>query len=336
MIKIAIDAFGGDNAPEAVIEGCAGALQKFQDVELVLCGDEARIEEELKKHSLDRGRISVSHAPEVIGCDEAPVMAVRKKKNSSLVRAMELVRDGAAQCLVSAGSTGAILAGGTFIVKRIEGVKRPALGVALPAMQGCVLLMDCGANVDCKPAYLQQFAIMASAYMRQVMEVENPRIGLLNNGEEAEKGNELTKAAYALLEQAPINFLGNCEGREIVSGDFDAVICDGFAGNIVLKHTEGLASALVKMLKVELMRDTRSSIGAALAKPAFKRFKAIMDYTEYGGAPLLGVNGGVIKAHGSSNAKAFTAAIGQAMRFAEGGVNEAIRQAVAAAPVIED
>ena len=199
-----------------------------------------------------------------------------------------------------------------------------------------MLIMDCGANVDCKPSYLQQFAVMASAYMHDIMGVDNPRVGLLNNGAEAEKGNELTKAAYKLLEQTPVNFAGNCEAREILSGGFDAIVCDGFAGNIVLKYTEGLAATLMGMLKKELMADTRSKLGAAMAKPAFRRFKKVMDYTEYGGAPLLGIDGGVIKAHGSSNAKAFAAALGQARSFASSGTNETIRRAVKSLPEVAD
>ena len=280
--------------------------------------------------------MDILHAPEIISCDEQPTFAIRKKKDSSLVKAMELVRDKKADCVVSAGSTGAVLAGATFIIKRIEGVKRPAIGVVFPAEKGCVLIMDCGANVDCKPSYLQQFAVMASAYMHDIMGVDNPRVGLLNNGAEAEKGNELTKAAYKLLEQTPVNFAGNCEAREILSGGFDAIVCDGFAGNIVLKYTEGLAATLMGMLKKELMADTRSKLGAAMAKPAFRRFKKVMDYTEYGGAPLLGIDGGVIKAHGSSNAKAFAAALGQAQSFASSGTNETIRRAVKSLPEVAD
>ncbi|MBQ7092802.1 MAG: phosphate acyltransferase PlsX, partial [Clostridia bacterium] len=291
---------------------------------------------ELSAYDYDSSRVEIHHAPEVIGCDEQPAFAIRRKKNSSLVKAMELVRDKEAECVLSAGSTGAVLAGATFIVRRIEGVKRPALGVVFPAEKGCVLIMDCGANVDCKPSYLMQFAVMASAYMKDVMGVENPRIGLLNNGAEAEKGNELTKAAYKLLENAPVNFVGNCEARDILSGQFDAIVCDGFAGNVVLKYTEGMASTLMSMLKGELMADTRSKIGALLSKPAFKRFKKIMDYTEYGGAPLLGIDGGVVKAHGSSNAKAFAAAVGQARKFALGGINGSIRDAIGQLPDIQD
>lgn len=335
-MKIAVDAFGGDNAPKAVVEGCVAALKTYSDITIALCGDEEIIKKELSALEYDSSRVEIHHAPEVIGCDEQPTFAIRRKKNSSLVKAMELVRDKEAECVLSAGSTGAVLAGATFIVRRIEGVKRPALGVVFPAEKGCVLIMDCGANVDCKPSYLMQFAVMASAYMKDVMGIENPKIGLLNNGAEAEKGNELTKAAYKLLENAPINFAGNCEAREILSGEFDAIICDGFAGNVVLKYTEGMASTLMSMLKGELMADTRSKIGALFAKPAFKRFKKIMDYTEYGGAPLLGIDGGVVKAHGSSNAKAFAAAVGQARRFALGGINDSIRSAIGQLPDIQD
>lgn len=335
-MKIAVDAFGGDNAPRAVVEGCISALKTYDDISITLCGDEQSIRNELAALEYDSTRVEIHHAPEVIGCDEQPTMAIRRKKNSSLVKAMELVRDKEAECVLSAGSTGAVLAGATFIVRRIDGIKRPALGVVFPAEKGCVLVMDCGANVDCKPSYLMQFAVMASAYMKDVMGVENPRIGLLNNGAEAEKGNELTKSAYRLLESAPVNFVGNCEARDILSGQYDAVVCDGFAGNIVLKYTEGLSSTLISMLKGELMADTASKIGALLAKPAFRRFKKIMDYTEYGGAPLLGIDGGVVKAHGSSNAKAFAAAVGQARRFALGGINDSIREAIAKLPDIQD
>jgi len=338
MLNIAIDIFGGDHAPAATVEGCLRALAQFADIHLLLFGDENLINEELAKHpDGDKSRLTVCHAPEVIGLDEAPTVAIRAKKNSSLVKAVEAVKSGEAACMVSAGSTGALLAGATFIVKRLPGVKRPALGMGIPNMSGSMtLVMDCGANTDCKPGYLQQFAVMAKIYLEGVMGMENPRIGLLNNGAEAEKGNTLTKAAYPLLDAAPINFVGNCEAREILSGDFDAVICDGFDGNIVLKYTEGMVSALIGMLKKEMMADTRSKVGAALAKPAFRRFKKLMDYTEYGGAPLLGVNGGVIKAHGSSNAKAIAAAIGQARRFAQKDVCAAIAEGLASLPQAED
>ena len=229
------------------------------------------------------------------------------------------------------------MTGATLIVRRIKGVKRPALAPLLPTRTGgWLMLIDCGVNADCKPSYLQQFAVMGSAYMKGVMGLESPRVGLLNNGAEAEKGNELTKAAYPLIQAAPVNFAGNCEARDILSGDYDVLVCDGFSGNVVLKYTEGLSATILAMLKEELMADPRAKLGALLAKPAFRRMKKKMDYTEHGGAPLLGVNGGVIKAHGSSDAKAFCSAVMQARRFAQADVNGAISAAIAALPVVED
>lgn len=328
MIRIAVDAFGGDNAPGAIIEGCTMALSAHDDFELILTGDEEKIRAELAKYSYDESRVRIVHAPDVIGCDEQPTVAVKRKKESSLVKALKLVADKEADCFVSAGSTGAVLAGATLIVRRLKGVKRPALAPILPTRNGCVLLIDCGANVDSKPEYLQQFAIMGTAYMKGVIGVENPRVGLLNNGAEAEKGNELTKATYPLLEQTPVNFVGNCEAREIVSGDYDILVCDGFAGNIVLKFMEGLAGTLMGMLKDEIYGDPRSKLGGLLAKPAFRRFKKKMDYTEYGGAPLLGIDGGIIKAHGSSNAKAIASTLNQARAFVKGNVVGIIRDGI--------
>lgn len=334
---IAVDAFGGDNAPQAVVEGVVQALAKDPGFSVLLCGDEGKLAAELANYSYDKARIEILHAPDVIGYDEAPTVAIKRKKDSSLVKALETLRDKRADAFVSGGSTGAVLAGATLIVRRLKGVKRPALAPLLPTRQGGhVLLIDCGANVDSKPSYLQQFAVMADAYMRDVAGVKTPRIGLINNGAEEEKGNELTKAAYRLLKDTPVNFAGNCEAREILSGEFDAVVCDGFVGNVVLKYTEGLAATLMGMIKDELLADTRSKIGAALSKKAFSRVKKKMDYTEYGGAPLLGIDGCVIKAHGSSNPKAFCAAIMQAKAFFDAKVNDAIAQAVEAMPVIED
>ena len=337
-MKLAIDVMGGDHAPDAILEGCLQALSMLQpETELLLFGDSAAINGSLRTVGDAGGRLHVYPTTEIIGCDEAPTRAIRAKKDSSLVRAVQAVADGEADCVVSAGNTGALLTAATLIIRRIDGVKRPALAPLLPTVAGNgVLLIDSGANTDCKPAYLQQFALMGAAYMHSVQGIENPRIGLLNNGAEAEKGNELTKATYKLLEQTPVNFVGNCEAREILSGDFDAIVCDGFAGNIVLKYTEGLAATFMGMLKKELMADTRSKLGAAMAKPAFRRFKKVMDYTEYGGAPLLGIDGGVIKAHGSSNAKAFAAALGQARSFASSGTNETIRRAVKSLPEVPD
>lgn len=332
-----MDAFGGDNAPAAVVEGAAIALGRFDDISITLCGREDAIRAELQKHSYDAARMAVLDAQEVIDCHEAPTLAIKRKKDSSLVKALSAVANGEADCVVSAGSTGALLAGATFLVRRIKGVKRPALAPLLPTRTGGqMMLIDCGANADCKPSYLQQFAVMGSAYMKGVLGMESPRVALLSNGTEAEKGNELTKAAYPLLAAAPVNFVGNCEARDILSGGHDVLVCDGFSGNVVLKYTEGLSATILAMLKDELMADTRAKLGAALAKPAFRRMKKKMDYTEQGGAPLLGVNGGVIKAHGSSDAKAFCSAVMQARRFTQADVNGAVRAAIAALPDVED
>lgn len=335
-MNIAVDVFGGDNAPQAILDGCMLALEQNEDMHLILVGDALVIEKYLNEHAHDANRIRIKHAPDIISSHEQPTVAIKHKKDSSLVQALMCVVEGDAGCMISAGSTGAVLAGATLLIRRLKGVKRPALAPIMPTRDGCILLVDCGANIDCKPQYLQQFAVMGSAYMQHVMGLKSPRIGLLNNGAEAEKGNELTKAAYGLMLQTPVNFAGNCEGRDVLSGDYDVVVCDGFSGNIVLKNTEGVAALLVDMLKDELMRDKRSKIAAVLAKPAFRRFKSRMDYTEYGGAPLLGVNGGVIKAHGSSNAKAFAAALKQARAYVLGNVTEAIGEAIAAMEPVEE
>ena len=335
-MNIAVDVFGGDHAPLAILDGCMLALEQNEDMHLILVGEALVIEKYLSGHAHDANRIRIKHAPDIITSHEQPTFAIKHKKDSSLVQALMCVVEGDAGCMISAGSTGAVLAGATLLLRRLKGVKRPALAPIMPTRDGCILLVDCGANIDCKPQYLQQFAVMGSAYMQHVMGIKSPRIGLLNNGAEAEKGNELTKAAYGLMLQTPVNFTGNCEGRDVLSGDFDVVVCDGFSGNIVLKNTEGVAALLVDMLKDELMRDKRSKIAAVLAKPAFRRFKSRMDYTEYGGAPLLGVNGGVIKAHGSSNAKAFAAALKQAKAYVLGNVTQAIGEAIAAMEPVEE
>ena len=331
---LALDAMGGDNAPEAVVDGVLLALKELDtDMVIWLFGDEARIRACLSGKAYPADRLVVKPATEVITCEESPAAAVRRKKDSSMVLAARAVADKEADCFISAGSTGAVLACGTLIIRRIKEVQRPALAPLIPNLQGkYTMIIDAGANVDCKPLYLVQFAQMGSAYMELVEGVASPVVGLLNNGEEAEKGNELTKETYPLLKELEgIHFGGNCEARELMSGDFDVVVTDGFAGNVLLKSTEGAAKAITSMLKTELMGSLRGSIGGAIAKPAFRSLKKKMDYTEVGGAPLLGVNGGVIKAHGSSNAKAFFNAIRQAQKLVRGGVTEKIAAAVQAA-----
>ena len=336
-MRIIVDVLGGDNSPNAVILGAVNALEAADDFSIILSGDEWTIKEQLQVIGYVGDRITVLHAPEEISCNESPTVAIKRKKESSLVKALRAVADGEADAIVSAGSTGAVLAGATLIVKRIKGILRPGLAPILPSEKGPFMLIDCGANVDCMPEYLQQFAIMGSAYMSKVMGIENPRVGLINNGVESKKGNELTKATYSILEETPgINFVGNAEAREIMTGAFDVLVCDGFVGNVVLKYTEGLAMSLVNMLKVELMGDTRSKLGAAISKPAYRRFKKRMDYTEYGGAPLLGINGGIIKAHGSSDAKAIKMAILQAREYLVGNVTETISTYLADAAVSID
>ena len=331
---LALDAMGGDHAPEAVVDGALMALRELnEDVTIWLFGNEEQIRSCLSGKEFPADRLSIRHTEEVITCEEAPATAVRRKKNSSMVLAAKAVVDGEADCFISAGSTGAVLSCGTLVIRRIKDVQRPALAPLIPNLQGGhTMIIDAGANVDCKSAYLVQFAQMGSAYMELVEGVEAPVIGLLNNGEEAEKGNELTKETYPLLQALEgIRFGGNCEARELMSGDFDVVVTDGFAGNVLLKSTEGAAKAITSMLKIELMGSLRGTIGGAIAKPAFASLKKKMDYTEVGGAPLLGVNGGVIKAHGSSNAKAFFNAIRQAQKLVRGGVTEKIAAAVQSA-----
>lgn len=328
---LALDAMGGDNAPQAVVDGALLALKELEnDFVIWLFGDEDRIKTCLAGKEYPADRLVIKPASEVITCEEAPAVAVRRKKDSSMVLAAKAVADKAADCFISAGSTGAVLACGTLVIRRIKDVQRPALAPLIPNLQGGhTMIIDAGANVDCKPLYLVQFAQMGSAYMELVEGVEAPAVGLLNNGEEAEKGNELTKETYPLLKELDgIRFVGNCEARELMSGDYDVVVTDGFAGNVLLKSTEGAAKAITAMLKTELTGSLRGTVGGAIAKPAFRSLKKKMDYTEVGGAPLLGVNGGVIKAHGSSNAKAFFNAIRQAQKLVRGGVAEKIAAAV--------
>lgn len=335
MINIAIDAMGGDKAPGAVVDGVRQALLELpEDLRLTLYGDEAALSPLIEEAGLAADqRVERIPTTEVISLDEQPAMAVRRKKDSSLVRAIADVSTGNMDCVLSAGSTGALLTGATLIIRRLDGVKRPALGVALPTNSGCALLIDSGANTDCKVEYLVQFALMGSIYMQRVMGVDSPRVGLLNNGAEAEKGNELTKAAFQALSASPIRFAGNCEARDAFSGEYDVIVADGFDGNVLLKAIEGTAQLLMDRLKEELLSDLRGKIGAAVAKPAFSRLKKHLDYSEYGGAPLIGVRGGVIKAHGSSGGRAFRSAILQAYRLSKEQVVSAVAESIGALPV---
>lgn len=326
MIKLVLDALGGDHAPQATCEGALIALRENKDLFLILAGEPKAIEQHLQNADDVRDRLQVLSAPEVITNHESAAMAIRQKKDSALVRGMLMVREGEADGFVSAGSTGAVLVGGMLRLERIPGIERPALAPMMPGDKGGFLLIDCGANVDSKPEYLAQFALMGDAYMRKMQSMEHPRVGLLNIGAEEEKGNLLYAAAHQLIKKEPINFVGNVEARDVPGGLADVIVCDGFDGNILLKYTEGVASALMRIIKKELLADTRSKIGALLAKPAFSRVKKVMDYTEVGGAPLLGVQGAVVKAHGSSNAKAIRGAIRQAYLMASAKVAKAIEE----------
>ena len=326
-MRIYVDAMGGDNAPQAPVAGALEALEKNRELELVLAGPEETVRQtvdsvfqtEEQKKLLNR--VTIVDCPEVITNEEAPVMAVRHKKQSAIVDGMLKLRDGEVDAFVSAGSTGAVLAGGMFRLGRLHGVERPALAPLLPNGKDFFLLIDCGANVDCRPEYLHQFAQMGTAYMQTMRGVANPRVGLVNNGAEAEKGCALTKAAYEILSaDDKLNFVGNVEAREITHDSADVIVCDGFVGNVILKFMEGVSGTLMGMIKREMLADTRSKIGALLAKPAFRRVKKSMDYSEVGGAPLLGVSGNVVKAHGSCSAHAFACAIYQAEKMVTGDV----------------
>lgn len=331
-MRIYLDAMGGDNAPASTVAGALEALALEPRLEIELAGPIETVQSKLDELSTDqnreaRARITLTDCPEVIENCEAPVMAVRRKKQSAIVDGMLKLRDGLVDAFVSAGSTGAVLSGGMFRLGRLKGVDRPALAPLLPNGKDYFLLIDCGANVDCRPEYLHQFATMGSAYMQAMRGIDKPRIGLVNNGAEAEKGCELTKQTYKLLsDDKSLNFVGNVEAREITHDQADVIVCDGFVGNVILKFMEGVAGTLMGIIKKELMSDTRSKIGALLAKPAFRRVKKTMDYSEVGGAPLLGVTGNVIKAHGSCNAHAVACAIKQAIHMVDGDVVGKIKQ----------
>ena len=327
-MRIFLDAMGGDNAPQAPVAGAIEALRRFPEIEIELAGVLSQLEPLLTDCDDVRSRLTLVDAPEVITNHESPVMGVRTKKQSATVIGMLKLRNGEVDGFVSAGSTGAVLAGGMFRLGRIPGVERPALAPLMPNGKGHFLLIDCGANVDCKPEYLQVFGVMGDAYMKGVMGMKVPRVGLINIGAESEKGNALVKATYPLMEQAPYKFVGNVEARDITGDVADVLVADGFTGNVVLKFMEGVAGTLMGIIKKEMMGDTRSKIGALLAKPAFRRVKHAMDYTEVGGAPLLGVQGAVVKAHGSSNGHAMACAIGQCIRMIDGHVVDIIAKGV--------
>ncbi|MCT4687389.1 phosphate acyltransferase PlsX [Vallitalea sp.] len=326
MITVAVDAMGGDNAPNEIIKGCIESINDDNNIKIYLVGNNIIINEQLTKYTYNKEQLEVVDAKETIDTCESPVMAIRRKKDSSLVKGLNLVKEKKANAFVSAGSTGAILAGGTFIVGRIKGIERPALAPLIPHKKGVSLLIDCGANVDSKASYLVQYAKMGSIYFENVLGVKNPKVALINIGEEKSKGNNLVKETYSLLQNEDINFIGNIEARDIPEGKADILVCDAFVGNIILKYTEGFALTMFSMLKKYLLQNIRSKIGTFLLKPALKNFKKSFDYTEYGGAPLLGLEGLVVKTHGSSDAKAIKNTILQCKKFSDQKINKKIKE----------
>jgi len=326
MIKIAVDAMGSDHAPGVEVEGAIQAASQL-GVPIVLVGQEHLVRPLLEKHEARKLPIEIVHASEVVTMEDSASTAVRRKKDSSIRVCETLMRDGKVSGVVSAGNTGAVMATAKFVVGTLSVVDRPALSTVLPTQKGkpCILL-DVGANVDCKPLHLEQFAIMGDIYSRAIFGIRRPRVGLLSIGEEDSKGNELTKESFKSLRQAPINFIGNVEGRDIFKGEVDVIVCDGFTGNVALKLSEGLFETFIAMLGQELHRTLSAKVGAIFAQNAFRAFKRRLDYSEFGGAPLLGIKGISIVCHGRSNANAIKNAIRVASEFCKHNVNDVIEK----------
>jgi glycerol-3-phosphate acyltransferase PlsX len=321
MIRIAMDGFGSDKAPEPEIMGAITAVESNEDLEIIITGDEAVLKDAIQKNSYEGSRIKIVHAPERITMDDSPSAVVRNKKNSSMRVAYELVKNKEADAIISAGNSGASLAIAMFVFKRIKGIDRPAIATIMPAVGGYTVLIDAGANVDVKPYHLAEFAIMGSEYASFMKGIKNPKIGILSNGEEASKGNDLTREAFAIIKNTDLNFYGYVEGREIFNGKVDVVVCDGFTGNVILKASETLAETIFNLLREEINKSFMAKLGFFMARNSLKKFKKLVDHNEYGGAPLLGVNGAAFIAHGGASAKALTSAILVAKHFVEKGIN---------------
>lgn len=327
MVKIAVDAMGGDNAPGEIVKGAVEAVNERSDIHVFLTGQEDAVSKELEKFSYNKEQITVVNAAEVIETGEPPVNAIRKKKDSSIVVGMNLVKNQEADGFVSAGSSGAVLVGGQVIVGRIKGVERSPLAPLIPTDKGVSLLIDCGANVDARPSHLVQFAQMGSIYMEHVMGIKNPRVAIVNIGAEEEKGNALVKETFPLLKECPgIHFIGSIEAREIPHGGADVIVCEAFVGNVILKLYEGVGATMLSMVKKGLMSSFRSKIGAVLIKPALKATMKSFDASQYGGAPLLGLKGLVVKTHGSSTANEIKNSIIQCISFKEQAINDKIKE----------
>ena len=329
ITKVVLDAMGGDNAPAEVVKGAINAVTSRDDIKVILVGQEAVVKEELNKYQYPAERIQVVDAPEVIEMAEPPVVAIRKKKQSSIVVGMNMVKNKEADAFVSAGSSGAILVGGQVIVGRIKEVQRPPLAPLIPTETGVSLLIDCGANVDARADHLVQFAKIGSIYMEHVVGIKNPKVAIVNIGTEEEKGNALVKETFPLLKECKdINFVGSIEAREIPKGGADVIVCEAFTGNVILKLYEGLSSTLISVVKKGLMSTLKSKIGAALALPALKKTLKNFDASQYGGAPLLGLNGLVVKTHGNSKSTEITNAIYQCVAFKQQDINGKIKERI--------
>jgi len=326
-VRIALDAMGGDLGPELLIDGALSAIDKRRDLEVVLLGPEELLKEQVAQRAGSgngTGNLSIVHAPQTVSMHESPVDAVRKKKDSTVMVGFDLVKNGQADAVVSAGNSGATMAAAVRKLGRLKGISRPGIASLFPTLKDPVMLMDIGANVDCRSQHLFQFAIMASSCSGLLLNIDRPRIGLLSIGEESGKGNTLIKKTHDMLKSSSLNFIGNVEGRDVYKGDVDVIICDGFVGNISLKISEGLAEAAMQMLKVEIMKSLRAKIGYLFIRKAFASFRKRVDYAEYGGAPLLGINGVGIICHGTSSSVAICNAIGEAANMVENRVNESI------------
>lgn len=330
MVKVVVDAMGGDNAPEEPVKAAVEAVKEKENIQVILTGVQDVIEAELRKYpDYPKDRIRVVHASQVIETAEPPVMAIQKKKDSSIVVGLNLVKKQEADAFVSSGSTGAVLVGGQVIVGRIQGIRRPPLAPLIPTAKGVSLLIDCGANVDARPDHLVQFAQMGSIYMENVVGIKKPRVAIVNNGAEEEKGNALVKATFPLLKACKdINFIGSIEARDIPSGYADVVVCEAFVGNVILKLYEGVSGSLIKKIKGGMMKNLRSKIGALLIKPALKETLKDFDTTKYGGAPLLGLKGLVVKTHGSAKAVEIKNAVFQCVQFKQQKINEKIAERI--------
>lgn len=329
ITKVALDAMGGDNAPVEIVKGAIDAIHKRKDIKVFLVGQEELIQKELEQYTYEKDQIEVVNATEVIETAEPPVMAIRRKKDSSIVVAMNMVKKGEADAFVSAGNSGAVLVGGQLIVGRIKGIERPPLAPLLPTAKGVSLLIDCGANVDARSSHLVQFAKLGSIYMEHVMGVSNPKVAIVNIGAEEEKGNALVKETFPLLKECEdINFVGSIEARDIPHGNADVIVCEAFVGNVILKLYEGVGAVLIHKVKQGMMTTLRSKIGALLVKPALKETLKSFDASEHGGAPLLGLNGLVVKTHGSSKAKEVSNSIIQCVTFKEQKINDKIRECI--------